>query len=1104
MAIKRDVIVQNAEKLVAKGKIEAAIKEYLKLVEDNPNDTNILNRVGDLYVRINRIKEATKYFYDIARFWADDGFYLKSIAILKKINKLDPSLLEVYEKLGELYSKQGMNSEAASHYQYLADYYNRQGQAAQSLEIYRKIVAMDPDNIAMRGKLAELLNQNGHTQEAVSEFQSIGKMLVGKGHIQEAIQVYQRALKLDPRNIAMVKELAESLLNEGRAVDVVKLLESTNAAQSADPDVFILLAQAYQLSSAVQNALEAIAMGLRKSPDHPRLHELKGEVLQGMGRGDDAILAFQQAASVAYAAGDPQRALSICFRILKKDPVNISTLQKVVQFNESMKQETHLAQTLSMLVDAYTHFKMFNEAGATLERLIQLDPENHQHREKLAFIKQKMGKRVTLQDISRPEVGQEEIEELPEIDIPMPEPTEPSASTATVRPAPLEAEAIIVEDDLPPDLKDYVGEHMVEIDVFTKYNLTDKAIQGLQVILERVPHYIPSLEKLLQIFLEENRTEEAEKVGRKLMELYASRGLDDREENLKEQLLMQGIAIDEGAAAQAPAAAPGTDTLVSVDAVPAESRFTEETVPGLSAPAADEAELELDLGSADAIELDMEMEDDKAAPELSSTSSPSLQAEPESAPLVDFVEPVPELQLDETIPESEPEPEPRSVPEPDLIPAPELALPLEPELLSVPEPEPLPPPPPPSPRPSVRVAPPSEPGPALRPSVKVQLPPAPPEKKPPAPSKSKSSTGGLDLDGLLGTKKPTAPPKPKPAAPDLNLDLLLGTKKPAAAPPKPKEKPPTALLTELDHLAHAPQEKAKPKPQPAPPQPAPSSPPPPAPPKEATGLGDFLSMSDEIGDFLQQAIPVEHEPPVEVLGELDFYMEQEIADEAEKLLKDLKNRFPDHPEVVSREKRFQALIKKAPVAAAPAPEIADGESLFSDEEEFFDLASELEEDMAEEKKEVALPAQAEPTLEEVFEQFKQGVQQTLSPEDYDTHYNLGIAYKEMGLVDEAISEFQIACKDSGRLIDCCSMLGMCFLEKGMPQLAEKWYRKAMESPDLSEDEQLGILYDLGNLYQQIGDLDNAHKSFMEIYGARTSYRDVMDRLKELDQARQGH
>ncbi len=1057
MAIKRDVVVQNAEKLVAKGKIEAAIKEYLKLVEDNPNDTNILNRVGDLYVRINRIKEATKFFYDIARFWAEDGFYLKSIAILKKINKLDPSLLEVYEKLGELYSKQGMNSEAASHYQYLADYYNRQGQAAQSLEIYRKIVALDPDNIAMRGKLAELLNQNGHAQEAVAEFQSIGKILIGKGHIQEAVQVYQRALKIDPRNIDMVKDLAASLIEEGRAVDVVKLLESTNAAQSGDPAVFVLLAQAYQHSSAIQNALDAVAMGLRKAPDHDRLHEIKGEILQGLGRGDEAILAFQQAADLSFKRGDAQRALALCYRILKKDAVNISTLMKVVEFNQQLKQETHLAQALSMLVDAYTHFKRFDEAGATLERLIQLEPDNHQHREKLAFIKQKMGKRVTLQDISRPEVGVEEIAELPEIDIPMPAaPAHPAE-----RPAALEAEAVLLEEDLPADLRDYVSEHMVEIDVFTKYNLTDKAIQGLQVILERVPNYIPSLEKLLQIFLEENRPEEAEKVGRRLVELYAVRGLADREENLKEQLLMQGIALDEAPPAAA-GAAFATDTLVS----------------------AGEAEIGLDL-SGPSLDMELEVEEPPAAPEPAPETFPGLELEGEEAPAQ-------EIESDHAAGgeapltmEPEPAPEPLALELPEPAPIEEVALPLP-----TPEPEPLPPPPPPPPpRPSVQVKPPAEPPAAARASVKVQPPPTPTPKKP-----------SLDIDSLLGTKKPTPPAKPKPASPALDLDSLLGTPKPAApAKPKEKEKRTASLMDELANLT--PQAKAPAKAKPSAPPPAPPT----AAPKEAADLGDFLSMSDEIGDFLQQAIPVENEPPVEVLGELDFYMEQEIADEADKLLKDLRNRFPNHPEVLAREQRFQALMKKAPPpAAAPVPEIADGESLFSDEEEFFDLASELEEEMTEEKQEVALPAQAEPTLEEVFEQFKQGVQQTLSPEDYDTHYNLGIAYKEMGLVDEAISEFQIACKDPGKLIDCCSMLGMCFLEKGMPQLAEKWYRKAMESPDLSEDEQLGILYDLGNLYQQVGDLENAHKAFMEIYGSRSTFRDVQDRLKELEQARQSN
>jgi tetratricopeptide (TPR) repeat protein len=107
MAIQRDKVIANAEKLVAKGKIEPAIKEYERLLDDNPNDVNTLNRIGDLWVRINRTDEAVKTFGRIADHYARDGFFLKAIAIYKKINKLDPSKLEVYGKLADLYAKQG-------------------------------------------------------------------------------------------------------------------------------------------------------------------------------------------------------------------------------------------------------------------------------------------------------------------------------------------------------------------------------------------------------------------------------------------------------------------------------------------------------------------------------------------------------------------------------------------------------------------------------------------------------------------------------------------------------------------------------------------------------------------------------------------------------------------------------------------------------------------------------------------------------------------------------------------------------------------------------------------------------------------------------------
>ncbi len=148
-----------------------------------------------------------------------------------------------------------------------------------------------------------------------------------------------------------------------------------------------------------------------------------------------------------------------------------------------------------------------------------------------------------------------------------------------------------------------------------------------------------------------------------------------------------------------------------------------------------------------------------------------------------------------------------------------------------------------------------------------------------------------------------------------------------------------------------------------------------------------------------------------------------------------------------------------------------------------------------------MPTPQEQSLEEIVEGFKRGVSESLSAEDYDTHYNLGIAYREMGLLDEAIGEFQLASKEPRYLVDCASLLGGCFLEKGLPELAIKWYQRGLEIANLPEEAFLGMLYDLGNVYVFQGDLDKARKTFVEIYGVNSNYRDVVAKLTELDRAR---
>ena len=103
----------------------------------------------------------------------------------------------------------------------------------------------------------------------------------------------------------------------------------------------------------------------------------------------------------------------------------------------------------------------------------------------------------------------------------------------------------------------------------------------------------------------------------------------------------------------------------------------------------------------------------------------------------------------------------------------------------------------------------------------------------------------------------------------------------------------------------------------------------------------------------------------------------------------------------------------------------------------------------------------------------------------------------MGLIDEAIAEFQLAAKDESRLLECSSMLGICFLEKGMAKLAVKWFEKGLTAPDRSEEEYQGLRYDLASALEAAGEADKALHVFTDLYGQDANFRDVATKVREL-------
>jgi tetratricopeptide (TPR) repeat protein len=120
-------------------------------------------------------------------------------------------------------------------------------------------------------------------------------------------------------------------------------------------------------------------------------------------------------------------------------------------------------------------------------------------------------------------------------------------------------------------------------------------------------------------------------------------------------------------------------------------------------------------------------------------------------------------------------------------------------------------------------------------------------------------------------------------------------------------------------------------------------------------------------------------------------------------------------------------------------------------------------------------------------------------DDYDTHYNLGIAYKEMLLLEPAIEEFKTAMRDPERTLECCSMLAICEHTQGDLDAAVQWLLKGIHAPGFPPEDAIGLYYDLGNLYRVQDQPAAALDAFQKVHALNPDYRDVARMLEHLEQ-----
>lgn len=481
-----------ARKFVDKGQIDKAVKEYLRIVHEDPKDVRVWLKIGDLYAKKGSKQDAIETYGKVARFYHEQGFFLKAVAVYKQILKLDPRLVDVILKLAELYRQLGLMSDAMQHFESVAAHFHREGNTKEALATVQKLVDLDPENIATRIKLAELYSKEGIVEDAAKEFSVACEQLRRQGRQDDFVKVAERLLWHKPDNHALNRELAGLYLRRNDPRRALQKLQACFKADPRDVETLGLLAQAFQAldqKAKTVSVLKELARIHIENKHRDRASEVYRKILEFVPTDPDAIQFLGPAAAAPRPVAPPP----------PMPPPAPPT-------PPSARSSTQMpAQIRAASGDA--RFGITGDLPA-------LEPEGPSMTGSMPLLDDQSLSGV---DFALPEYDDGDFSADME---PAPDPRQMSAAG--------ERHA------------DEIAKILAETDVYVKYGLHQKAADHLRRVFSLDPDNVEAHERLKDIFVSQGREQEAEVELLKLAELIAPSDPDRAESYLQELLTMNG------------------------------------------------------------------------------------------------------------------------------------------------------------------------------------------------------------------------------------------------------------------------------------------------------------------------------------------------------------------------------------------------------------------------------------------------------------------------------------------------------------------------------------------------------------------------------------
>jgi len=386
MAFDKAKVLKAAEKFLSTGKINAAIKEYRQIVDNDADDLTTLNMLGDLYVRSSKNEDAVKCFERIAEHYSAQEFNLKAIAMYKKIERLRPRDPVIALKLADLYANQGLVHDARAQYLVVVEAYTKSGDNRRSLDILHKIADLDPNNTEIRLKLADGYLKENMRRESAAAFVQAANRFHQIGSHDQALDAYNKALQLVRDDREAIRGMLESHIARGTADEAAEVLERAVETHEDDKELVSMLARAYLEAEDPKGAERATSLLMTQdATNYPqflpvtRLYLKTGEV-------DEVIRILSTIIERMLAGREERELLEIVNQVLDRNPDHVSGLRMLVRIHWWQRDMDALRSSLERLAESAEASELVDEERYALTQLVRLAPDEQRYLDRLNLL----------------------------------------------------------------------------------------------------------------------------------------------------------------------------------------------------------------------------------------------------------------------------------------------------------------------------------------------------------------------------------------------------------------------------------------------------------------------------------------------------------------------------------------------------------------------------------------------------------------------------------------------------------------------------------------------------------------------------------------------